>query len=402
MAPAIERHIKGIRGTMTTAKHNTEHYLETARDLAAKVAPHVSQIEADRQFPSELSEAIADQGFFRLLIPRSMGGEEIDHPTFRKILDIFAEVDASTAWAVNQNNVFATDVMKMSEQVSHEIWDERRAVVTNGPPTKTAKAVTVDGGYKLSGLWNFSSGCDHATWIAALVPVWSQSQIAATGREKFRIMLMPKNEVTFVDQWHVNGMRGTASFSFELDEVFVPEYRTYSPDDPVRSDNSVYSISRTLLFAMGFATVAVGVARASLSAVIDLTMNKVAVRTTIPVHDLPTTHRLIGEAEAIWRSADAYLRETSAAVWEDASKNGALTTDVRIQSRLATTYAIQRSAEAVDICYRLSGSDAIFTPNSIHRFFQDIHVITQHAQGRPIHLETAGQYLLGMEPQGNF
>lgn len=387
---------------MATAQHDTEHYLETARDLAAQVAPHVSRIEADRQFPSDLSEAIADQGFFRLLIPRSMGGEELDHPTFRSILEIFAAVDASTAWAINQNNVFATDVMKMPEQIAHEIWDERRAVVTNGPPTKTAKAVSIDGGYKLSGLWNFSSGFDHATWIAALVPVWSQGQTAATGRESFRIMLLPKSEVTFVDQWHVNGMRGTASFSFALDEVFVPESRTYSQTDPVRSDSPVYMIPRTLLFAMGFATVAVGVAQASLNSVIDLTSNKTPVRTSTPLHDLHTTHRLIGEAEAIWRSARAYLRESSTAVWEGASKNGALTAEERIQSRLATTYAIQRSAEAVDICYNLSGSDAIFTPNKIHRLFQDIHVITQHAQGRPIHLETAGQFLLGLEPKGNF
>ena len=387
---------------MTTAQHDTEHYLKTAHDLAAKVAPHVRQIEADRQFPSELSEAIADQGFFRLLIPRSMGGEELDHPTFRKIREIFAEVDASTAWAINQNNVFATDVMKMPEEVAHEIWDERRAVVTNGPPSKTAKAVSFNGGYKLSGLWNFSSGCDHATWIAALVPVWTQGQTAPTGRENLRLMLMPKNEVNFVDQWHVNGMRGTASFSFKLDEVFVPERRTYSAADPVRSNSPVYSISRTLLFAMGFATVAVGVARASLSAVIDLTMNKIPVRTTTELHDLPTTHRLIGEAEAIWRSAGAYLRETPAAVGEIASKNGVVPTEERIQARLATTYAIQRSAEAVDICYRLSGSDAIFTPNTIHRLFQDIHVITQHAQGRMIHLETAGQFLLGMEPRGQY
>ena len=114
---------------MTIAQHDTEHYLETARELAAKVTPHVSQIEADRQFPSELSAAIADQGFFRLLIPRSMGGEEIDHPTFRKILEIFAEVDASTAWAINQNNVFATDVMKMPEEIANEILDARRTAM---------------------------------------------------------------------------------------------------------------------------------------------------------------------------------------------------------------------------------------------------------------------------------
>lgn len=386
---------------MPTAPHDTEYYLDTARELASRVAPKVDIIEAERQLPTELANEIADKGFFRLLIPRSMGGAELDHPTFRKILEIFAAVDGSTAWAINQNNVFATDVMRMPEQIAHEIWDERRAVVTNGPPTRSAKAVTVDGGYRLSGLWNFSSGFDHATWIAALVPVWSQGQTAPTGRENFRLMLLPKNEVTFVDQWHVNGMRGTASFSFELNDIFVPETRTYAQTDPVRSDSPVYVIPRGLLFGSGFATVALGIARASLGTVIDLAANKTPVRANTLVQDLSTTHRLIGEAEAIWRSARAYLQECASAVWEGSCKNGALPPEERIQLRLASTYAIRSAAQTVDISYNLSGSDAIFTPNAIHRYFQDIHVITQHAQGRPVHLETAGRFLLGLNPDGN-
>jgi len=89
-------------------------------------------------------------------------------------------------------------------------------------------------------------------------------------------------------------------------------------------------------------------------------------------------------------------------VWQSACKNGALETDERIQLRLAATHAITMAAKTVDIAYNLCGSDAIFTGNPIHRRFQDIHVVTQHAQGRPVHYETAGQFLLGMEPRGNY
>ncbi len=120
------------------------------------------------------------------------------------------------------------------------------------------------------------------------------------------------------------------------------------------------------------------------------------------LQDQSTTQRLIGEAEATWRSADAYLRETADAVWKSACRDGGLETDERIQLRLAATHAITMAAKTVDIAYNLCGSDAIFTGNPIHRRFQDIHVVTQHAQGRPVHYETAGRFLLGMEPQGSY
>ncbi len=156
---------------MAIAQHDIGHYLDTARELAVLVAASADRIDSERQFPPELAGELADKGFFRLLVPRSLGGAELDHPDFLKILEVFAEVDASTAWCINQNNVFSTDSVRMPEQTAREIWDDGRAVVTNGPPNSSTKAVPVDGGYRLSGRWNFSSGSAHATWIAALAPV---------------------------------------------------------------------------------------------------------------------------------------------------------------------------------------------------------------------------------------
>lgn len=380
---------------MPTAIHDIEYYLDAARDIAVRVAAEADRIDADRQIPAELAGELADKGFFRLLIPRSFGGAELSHPDFRRILEVFAEVDGSTAWSINQNNVFSTDCMRIPEETSREIWGDYRAVVTNGPPSSSAKAIPVDGGYRLSGHWDFSSGCTHATWIAALTPV-------AGSDAGPRLMLLPSKDVTFVDLWHVNGLKGTGSFSFELNDVFISSDRTYSQADPSRDNGPIYAIPRTLLFGSGFATVALGVARAALKTAIELATEKTPLRATSVLQDQSTTQRLIGEAEATWRSADAYLTESAATVWQSACKNGALETDERIQLRLAATHAITMAAKTVDIAYNLCGSDAIFTGNPIHRRFQDIHVVTQHAQGRPVHYETAGQFLLGMEPRGNY
>ena len=389
---------------MPVAQPESGYYLDTARELAAHVAAYADRIDLERQIPSALAKEIADKGFFRLLVPRSLGGAEMDHMEFLQILEVFAEADASTAWCINQNNVFATDSVRMPEPLARKIWDDGVAVMANGPPAPSATAIPVDGGYRLSGRWDFSSGSTHATWISAtaLVRHPDQKRDAGSDRAGARVMLIPKEEVKFLDFWQVNGLRGTGSFSFEVDDLFVPSTRNYSPTDPVREDGALYVIPRTLLFGSGFATVALGVARASLGTAIDVAVTKTPERTSTLLGDQSATHRIIGEAEAIWRSARAFLQESASSVWKSACENHALGTDERIRLRLASTHAIRMAAQVVDISYNLCGSDAIFETNPIQRRFQDIHVITQHSQGRLSHYETAGQFLLGLEPGGNF
>ena len=389
---------------MSIAQHDIEYFLDTARELAGQVAANADRIDCERQIPPELAGEMADKGFFRLLVPRSLGGAELSHLDFLRILQIFAEADGSTAWCINQNNVFATASVVMPEQTAREIWSDGRAVVSNGPPIPSAKAVSVDGGYRLSGTWNFSTGSPHSTWVAALAPVVHPGQApdASNQGPNFRILLIPKKDVNFLDSWHVSGLRGTGSFSFAIDDLYVPSIRTYVPASESREAGPLYVIPRTLLFASGDATIALGVARASLAAAIELAGTKTPGRAVALLQDQLPTQRLIGEAEATWHSARSFLEESASAAWNSACKNHAVTTGERIRLRLASTHAIREAAKVVDICYGLCGSSAIFASNPIQRRFQDVHIITQHLQGRPTHYETAGQFFLGIEPEGSF
>ena len=286
---------------------------------------------------------------------------------------------------------------------AREIWGEPRAVVTNGPPAGGSKSVPTPGGFRLSGHWNFSSGSDHATWIAALAPVIPENGAGADGQPpQTRLHLMPIGEVRMVDLWNVAGLRGTGSFSFQVDDLFVPEERTFVQEGPSWSDAPLYGIPTTLLFATGFATVALGVARKSLDIAIDVGGSRTPYRSGVLLRDHQTTQRTIGEAHAQQSSARAFLREAHGRLWESACTRGALTTDERIQLRVAATHAIRTSAQVVDAAYTLCGASGIFQSNPIQRRFQDMHVITQHVQGHHVHYETAGQYLLGLEPRGVF
>ena len=381
---------------MATTQYNLEYYIDTAHELAEKVASKADQIDEQRQIPSELASEFAQKGFFRLLQPSSSGGAQLDHPDFLKILEIFADVDGSTGWCINQNNVHATNVLRMTPKVADEIYSDDSAVVTNGPPTSSVQAIPCDGGYRITGRWNFSSGITHATWVAARAP------IIHGDREEHRILLIPKNEVKFLDFWPVHGLRGTASFSFETEELFVPEHRVYDPNGTPREDGPVFRIPTTLLFATGFSTVALGIAKASLNTAMNLAGSKVPGRAVRLLKDETTTQRIIGEAEAIWFSAKAFLREAHGSVWETVTRKEPLTTEKRVMLRLAATFGIQKAKEVVDTAYDLCGSNAILDTNPILRRFQDIHVVSQHIQGRSTHFETAGQFFMGMEPEGNF
>ena len=390
--------------TITKVADALAHYRPLADDFARRVAAAADRIDAERQLPADLAADLADAGFFRLLLPRELGGAELAHPDFLQILERFAGVDASAAWCLNQNNVFATSAARMPVATAHKIWDEPRAVVTNGPPTPGCRAVPVSGGYRLNGRWNLSSGSDHATWIAALSPVAppeSQNGINASAPEP-RILLMPKSEVRIVDLWQVAGLRGTGSFSFDVDQRFVPEEHTYIQDGPPWAEGPLYVISRTLLFATGFATVALGVARKSLDIAVEVAQSRVPFRSGVLLRDQQTTQRAIGEAHAQYAAAQALLRDRAAAVWDAAVRERSVTLQQRINLRVAATHAIRTAAQVVDAAYTLCGAGAIYQSNSIQRRFQDMHVITQHVQGHYVHYETAGQYFLGLEPQGAF
>ncbi len=363
------------------------------------VAPAADRINRERRIPEDVVNPIIEAGFFRLLLPRSLDGAELAHPDFLKIVRIFAEADASVGWCINQNNVFSTNSVRVSKSVAEEIWSNPRTVVTNGPPRPGTRAVIDEDGYRLSGRWDFSSGISHASWVAALAPVHSADD---TDTKEMRTFLIPKSEVDVVDEWHVGGLRGTASLSFTASDLLVPTERSYGLNEPSREPGALYVIHTTPMFASGFATVALGVARSGLDTAIDLTKSKVQHGGTNTISADTTTQRMIGEAEASWNSARAFLNEATSEMWRVVDQTHELPTAQRIKVRLAGTHAIRTSADVVNTAYTICGSSSIFDSNKIQHCFRDAHAIRQQIQGRPTHFDTVGQFYIGLEPKGIF
>lgn len=374
--------------------------LEAARQLAPLIRAAADDIEKNRELPRPLFEAIADAGLFLMAVPREIGGSEIDLPLYVQVIEEIAKADASTAWALNQGATFATFAARMQPDAAREVWTNvPRSVVAN-TPAPTAQAIVVPGGFRVTGRQGFSTGCRHASWLAPHAQIIENGvPRQRDGKPEARYLMVPKAEAEVFDTWHTRGMRGTGTHTFEVKDVFVPEARSVltGGNVPQISGGGRYKISLTLSFAAGDGMVALGVARSCLDAFAELAGAKSPRYMPGLLREQPISQFTVGQAEASLRSARAFLMETVWDIWNEATQTAEpVSLERRLSLRLAGTHAIRVAAQIIESIYTACGATAAFEGNLIQRHFQDIHVITQHVQGRLLYYEMAGKHQLGM------
>jgi alkylation response protein AidB-like acyl-CoA dehydrogenase len=380
-------------------KAMTGSALDAARKLAPMIRSCADQIEADRELPRPLFEALTDAGLFLLALPRALGGAEIDLPTYIQVLEEIGKADASTGWIVNQCAIFATYAARMPRDVARLIWiDTPRSIVAN-TPLPTAQAIVVPDGYRVTGRMGFSTGCRHASWLAARARVFENGELRLQDDQpEQRYLFVPAAEAELLDTWHVRGMRGTGTYHFAVKDVFVPAERTVlQAGAPLLETGPLFQIPRTLLFASADAAIALGVARSCLLAFYELSGAKTPRAMQATLRDQPLIQAAVGHAEANLRSGRAFLIEAVGEIWSEATSTGATTQERRAVLRLATTHAIRLAVDVVDTVYNAGGVTTIYEGNLVQRHFQDIHVISQHLQARLSHYELVGQHWLGLQ-----
>jgi alkylation response protein AidB-like acyl-CoA dehydrogenase len=375
--------------------------LEAARQLAPMVRENADQIDAARELPKPLFHALADAGLYLMAVPRAVGGLEVDFPTYVQVIEEIAKADASTAWTISQGANWSTYSARMTREAAREIWvDTPRSVVSN-TPAPTAKAVVVPGGFRVTGRQPFSTGCKHASWVAAHAQVIENGEVRQrNGKPEVRYCLVPVAQVELIDTWHTKGMRGTGTHSFEVKDVFVREAHTvFSQGAPIVSPGARYKIPITLGFAAGDGMVALGLARSFIDGFFEVAGSKAPRNLTGLLRDQSISQVAVGEAEAALRSGRAFLMGAVRDIWKEATSTDEPTVslDARTNLRLAATHAIRLAAGIVESLYTACGATVVFDGHPLQRLFHDMHVITQHSQGRLAHYEIVGKHTLGLQ-----
>ncbi len=385
---------------------NQQDWVARARALAPTIEAAADRIEQERKIPADVLAAMHGAGLFHILLPASLGGGAADLVTFNQVVEAVAAADASTAWCLAQAVASSHAAGFLDPKIAAEIFGARDALVAWGPPAGVAKALAVDGGYRVTGKWRFASGSANATWMGGHSTVFEADgspRRDAKGKEVNRTALFRSEQASIKDTWHVIGLRGTASNDYEVADLYVPEayttWRNSAPDQ--RQYGPLYNIQMLTLYGVGFSGVALGLARSSLAAFMTLAQSKKpggGVGSSTLLRDNAVIQSRAAKATGRLKSVRAFLLQMLREIWQASATAGTLSLDERAHLRVAITGAMDEARKVVDFAYHAAGTTAIFEGSAFERRFRDMHTVLAQGQAHLSNFESAGQALFGTEP----
>lgn len=375
--------------------------LERARRLRPIIERAASQVERERALSPDLLADLHAGKMFRLLLPRSLGGEELEPAAYLQVIEEIARADGSTAWCVAQASGCSMSAAYLAPRIGQEIFGTPESVLAWGPSGPNAKAVRVEGGYRVTGTWLFASGSRHAQWLGGHSPVLDaqgEPVPGPDGKPLERTMMFPKSSASVTDVWHVVGLKGTGSDTYAVTDLFVPEAYSFTreADQDRRESGPLYRFTTFQLYGVGFAGVALGLGRACLDTFIELAGVKAPKAYARLLRENAVIQSQVALSEAKLQSSRAFLLQVLDEMWRTATRGEDFTMAQRAALRLAGTYAVHQAKDVVDTVYHAAGATAIFESNPFERRFRDVHTVIQQIQAQAANFELAGQLLLGM------
>jgi alkylation response protein AidB-like acyl-CoA dehydrogenase len=360
------------------------------------------RIESGRALTPDIVAALHRARLFRLLLPRSLGGDELHLKTLAEVMEVVGGADASAAWCLGQAAGCAMAAAYLKPDVARRFFGPTDAVLAWGAGIQ-GKATAVEGGYRVSGKWAFASGCANATLLGGHSYVFEADgtpRRRADGRHADRTVLIVKAKATIHDMWHTIGLRGTASYTYEVDDLFVPQEETIDRENPreVVEPGTLYRFSATLAYAVAFSALMLGLAQTLVWDLKALAMTKTPRGAPSTLKENPVFQSQLAVLEARLRASRAYLRSTIDTIWDKVEAVPELTIQDAADLKLATTYAINQGVEIATEAYRAAGNNAIFVSNSFERRLRDVFSASQQTQGRPSNFVTIGRVMLGLPP----
>jgi alkylation response protein AidB-like acyl-CoA dehydrogenase len=374
--------------------------IERARSIVPLVAEAAEETERESRLPQRVVDALVEAGLFKMLAPRELGGSEADFRGYVLAAETLGAADASTGWCIVQaGHAGFTMAPRLPRDAAMEVFGQPDAALAGGSGPVAGRADEVDGGYVLNGTWDFASGCMHCTWFDGRALVWREGKllINEAGASPVHSMAVPRKDVEIVDHWNVRGMRGTGSHRYIVKDAFVPRNRAIEMYGAGGwAQGPMYRIPGLGAAHLAFTSVAFGAAGAMLDDLIALATVKTPGLSRQRLAESATLQATVARAQGKLRSARAYRDQAAAMAWAEA-RAGRVSTAARAEVRLAGIHGLDAAVEVVEACYRAAGTTAIFDHSTIHRRFQDVHVMSQQLFGRTSHYENIGKLALGIE-----
>lgn len=366
-----------------------EELVERARAMIPTLKARARECVAGRDVPAQTIAELQEAGFFRILQPRRWGGYEMHPNVFFDVQKALAEGCMATGWMFGVVGCHPYELALFHDRAQQEVWGEDTAVLASSSYQPVGKVTRVEGGFRLSGRWGFSTGSIHCGWVllGALVP-----PAAAGEAPDMRTFLLPRADYTIDrDAWHVFGLQGTGSHDVSVDDVFVPEYRTHRAVDgflcqnpgQAENDGPLYTLPWAQVFTRSVSTAAFGGARAAVNAAMAIMQDRVSTNTGKASKADPMLHAAIARAHAQILEMEATLRLTFDTVMAMAERGESVTLEQRALYAYQSSSVVRRLADLVDDMVQLLGGRAVYTTSDIIQPWLDLNAARAHVANDP-------------------
>jgi 3-hydroxy-9,10-secoandrosta-1,3,5(10)-triene-9,17-dione monooxygenase len=359
-----------------------------ARAMIPALQQRAEAAEAARRIPDETIADMQAAGFFRILQPRRWGGYEMDPQVFFDVQMALSEGCMSTGWVYGVVGGHPYELALFPDAAQREVWGEDTSVLASSSYQPVGRVERVEGGFRLSGRWGFSSGCEHCDWVllGAMIPAAEEG-----GPPDMRTFLLPRRDYEIADAWHVFGMKATGSQDIIVDNVFVPEHRTHKAIDgflcqnpgQVENDAPLFSLPWAQIFVRLVSTGAIGGARGAVQAAVDIAKSRISSNTGKASKSDPILLNAIARAYSELDEMQAVLDRNFSDMMAGARAGAALPIPKRVLYRYQSASVVRRCAALVDTLMPLLGGRAIYTSSPIVRFWLDLHAARAHVANDP-------------------
>ena len=374
-----------------------------ARELRQVIVAAGDEAERTGRIPQSVSDSLAAAGLYQMYLPREIGGLELPPLTVFEAIEELSIADGSVGWCVMNATGICLAAAWLAPQVARRMFGDSPDVRAAGSLRPLGRAWPVDGGYRVSGEWNFASGIHNANWLycPCLIMNGDKPSLTASGTPLIRSMWVPRSSdsMKIIHAWSVIGMRATGSENFRIDNLVIPQEHSVSILEEPNNAGALYRPRLFLaLFHLLFAANALGIARGAINELIHMAHSEASSSSTAVLRDRGFVQSRVGQAEAIVNSARSFVVTALDQCWAAVCSRSLDYSEQLAQLRLAIAHAINESVRAVDLVFGAAGTNSIYTANAIERRFRDVHVAVQHYAAFPIHYESAGKVLMGLIP----
>lgn len=370
---------------MTSTIDAADRVVGLARSMRELVGEQAAESERARTLTPAIVDQMWASGLMTAFNPVDAGGVE---PSFAEMIETWIEMawqDGSFGWIgiANLPSSFAAAAYLPDDGFAEVFTKNQNRVTMGGQFFPNGQGTAVDGGFTLSGAWSFGSGTGHSEYVAAgFFPMDNgEMRWISEGVPDMRVAVIPREQITFNDGWFVQGLKATGSYDYSVQDLFVPECRTFAlfSRDALRGSSPATRMGLMPVTAAGHASWALGVAKSMLDDVQELAATKFRMSDMASLASRPTFQKGLAHHVAAWRAARLLVIDAFTTAEAAVESGEALTPALRADMRVAAVYATDVSRGCAEWAHLVAGTSSIREGSRLERAFRDMYTGSQHA-----------------------